>query len=388
MMRTAKAGRSLALGLACVPVVALPQVVRDGTIGPGASLQPAGPAYDIPQNMGALAGSNLFHSFAEFSLSQGQSATFTGSLGIDNVIARVTGVDPSFIDGALRSEIQGADLWLVNPRGVMFGPHASLNLSGSLNLSTANSLDFDDGTALGAQAAPAPLLSVAAPTEFRLLGGAPGRIDVDGSVLQNPGGFGLRSGVIEVSGGGALAASTSTAARGGDIDLVASDRISLIDTPPVVGRQIFGTLDSRTLGPGAAGAIRLEAPVVELVDGGSIRSLTVGSGAGAEISVVASEQFKLSGTTATLEMSSQITTVTASTGAGGNLHVDTQSFAAEDAAGLWSYSNGPGAGGSIDIAADRIVVEEGSTIGSVTTGSGRGGDIAATAPGQIQLGGA
>ena len=125
MSRTAWIGRSIALWLAWLPAIALPQVVRDGTIGPGASLQPVGPAYLIPQSMGALAGSNLFHSFAEFSLTQGQSATFMGRSGIDNVIARVTGSDASFIDGArpsrtssvaaLSKEERVRAFWLLRP---------------------------------------------------------------------------------------------------------------------------------------------------------------------------------------------------------------------------------------------------------------------------------
>src|SRR5215510_14478418 len=146
MIRTARVGRGIALCLGCLPAVAFPQVVRDGTIGPDASLQPTGDNYRITQNMGALAGSNLFHSFAQFSLAEDQSATFYGRSGIDNVIARVTGPDASFIDGLIRVKIPGADLWLLNPRGVMFGADASLDLDGSLNISTANALDFDDGT--------------------------------------------------------------------------------------------------------------------------------------------------------------------------------------------------------------------------------------------------
>src|SRR5690554_3398380 len=128
-MRTiTRVARGIVPCLATLPAVALSQIVRDGTIGPGASLQPVGPSYVISQEMGARAGDNLFHSFELFSLAQGEKATFTGDFGIDNVIARVTGSLSSFIDGTLGSSILGANLWLLNPRGVMFGPHARIDL--------------------------------------------------------------------------------------------------------------------------------------------------------------------------------------------------------------------------------------------------------------------
>jgi filamentous hemagglutinin family protein len=363
------------------------QVVRDGTIGPGASVQPVGPAYVITQSMGATAGSNLFHSFSQFGLAQGQSATFTGTGPIDNVIARVTGASSSVIDGVLSSRIPGADLWLINPRGVMFGSHAVLNLDGSLNVSTADTLDFDNGADLRTQPVPPPVLSVAAPTAFRLLGGAPGRIEVNGTVLRNPAGFSMRSGAIEISDGGALAAGTNDSARGGDIELVASERISLRDAPSVRGMQGFGTVDSRTVGPGAAGDIRLEAPVIEVLDGARVRSVTGASGAGGDISLLAAERLTLAGNSSVDNSPSEVATVSASTGAGGNLYVNTASLEARDLATLESDSYGAGAGGDITVAAGRVELDESSEIASHAGSSGRGGDIAVTATDEILVGG-
>ena len=148
MSRTAWIGRSIALWLAWLPAIALPQVVRDGTIGPGASLQPVGPAYLIPQSMGALAGSNLFHSFGKFGLATGETATFTpngATSPVGNVIGRVTGGAPSSIDGKIQSNIAGANVYLINPNGIVFGPNAAINVSGAFRASTADYVRMSDG---------------------------------------------------------------------------------------------------------------------------------------------------------------------------------------------------------------------------------------------------
>src|SRR4051794_30435412 len=98
-------------------------VVRDGTVGPGGAITPVGGDYAILPGFGTQMGSNLFHSFSQFNLIMGESATFSGPNGIANIFARVTG-GPSSIDGAIVSNIPGAHLYLINPAGVLFGGHA------------------------------------------------------------------------------------------------------------------------------------------------------------------------------------------------------------------------------------------------------------------------
>ena len=101
--------------------------------------------YDISQDLGKTVGSNLFHTFDRFNLKQGEIAQFSGHDSIQNVISRVIGGEPSFINGTLRSTIPNADFYFLNPYGIVFGDHAQLDLQGSFHASTADYLTLSDG---------------------------------------------------------------------------------------------------------------------------------------------------------------------------------------------------------------------------------------------------
>src|SRR3954471_11520699 len=140
-IRSQKLGPLLAALLAAGPVQA--QIVTDGSVGPKVSLR--GGEIEIGAKLGTRRGDNLFHSFEKFGIATGQTATFTGPGAIKNVISRVTGGEASNIDGKLASTVGKADLYFINPAGVMFGPHAKLDVPGSFHVSTARELRFADG---------------------------------------------------------------------------------------------------------------------------------------------------------------------------------------------------------------------------------------------------
>ena len=181
------------------------QIETDGTMGAAQVL--AGPNFDIGAALGTQAGANLFHSFKHFNVNTGQSATFSGPASIDNVISRVTGGSLSNIDGLLASTIPGADVFLINPSGILFGPNASLDVDGSFHASTANQIRFPDAGVFDATNPGATVLSVAEPSAFGFLDSNPASITVDRADLAVPEGatLSLVGGDIAIAGeGGAI----------------------------------------------------------------------------------------------------------------------------------------------------------------------------------------
>src|SRR3954463_12263829 len=210
----------LAALLAAAPVQA--QIVTDGSVGPKVSLH--GGEIKIGADLGTRRDNNLFHSFEKFGIATGQTATFTGPGTIKNVISRVTGGEVSNIDGKLASTVGQADLYFLNPAGVMFGPNARLDVPGSFHVSTAHELRFADGARFSALDKTGSGLTVAPPEAFGFLGRTPGRIAADGSRLEfNPGQtFSLVGGDINLLGGAIAAAekpSGTSPVPGGAVNL-------------------------------------------------------------------------------------------------------------------------------------------------------------------------
>jgi filamentous hemagglutinin family protein len=137
-------GAALTVGAAAVSGPAQAQHISiDGRLSPAQTL--VGPNYSIGANLGKQVGGNLFHSFGIFGLATGESATFSGPASVTNVIGRVTGGSQSSINGAIKSTIAGANVYLINPAGIVFGPNATINISGSFHASTADYLKHSDG---------------------------------------------------------------------------------------------------------------------------------------------------------------------------------------------------------------------------------------------------
>ena len=162
------------------------QVILDGILGEGTRLQLEGQNYVISADMGEKHGTNLFHSFEQFDIWQGESATFTGPRSIENILARITGEVPSYIDGTISSLIRGANLFFLNPYGIMFGPHAQLDVQGSFHVSTADYVRFSDGKRFNTGGNDQTGLTVAAPVAFGFLDWRAGAITIDRSQLSIP----------------------------------------------------------------------------------------------------------------------------------------------------------------------------------------------------------
>lgn len=145
---------------------ALAQIQTDATLGAESSIITPKLIDGQPIDQidgGAVRGTNLFHSFEQFSISAGTTAHFNNAIDIQNIISRVTGNSVSNIDGILKAN-NTANVFLINPNGIVFGPNASLNINGSFVASTASSLNFADGTNFSATSPQtAPLLTLSIP---------------------------------------------------------------------------------------------------------------------------------------------------------------------------------------------------------------------------------
>ncbi len=191
------------------------EVVLDGSMGTSGSV--GGPFYDISATLGKQVGGNLFHSFSRFNVLTGEIAAFSGPNSVNNILARVTGGSASSIDGTIRSTIPGANFYLINPAGVMFGPNASLDVSGSFTVTTADYVKLSDGGRFEATVPENSVLTTAAPAAFGFLSGAPSAITFQGSLLLVPTGKSL-----SVVGGDITIENANLIAPQGTINLISA----------------------------------------------------------------------------------------------------------------------------------------------------------------------
>jgi filamentous hemagglutinin family protein len=133
----------LALSLAIAPARA--QIVPSPTNAPGSTGTIVTPGSETLITGGQTSGTNLFHSFSQFGLTQGQVANFQTAAEIKNVLARINGGDPSVIDGLLKLTGSNASLYLMNPAGVILGDNAKVHVPSSFVVTTATNIGIGNG---------------------------------------------------------------------------------------------------------------------------------------------------------------------------------------------------------------------------------------------------
>jgi filamentous hemagglutinin family protein len=204
--------------LLLLPAIASAQVRPDGTTP---TPNPGSCAASCTINGGTTVGSNLFHSFTRFSVPTNGEVIFNTDVGIRTIIARVTGDFVSRIDGNLQTDT--ANLFLLNPNGVILGPNAELNVGGAFVVSTADSVLFSNGLEFSATNPESPpLLAVRVPIGLQY-GSDPGAIEVQGSLNG-----GDRQSLL-LGGGNLQFADASLSAPGGRLDLAAIGADGLLD---------------------------------------------------------------------------------------------------------------------------------------------------------------
>jgi filamentous hemagglutinin family protein len=422
--------------VAVLPGVVLAQnISSDGRFSRAQTL--IGPNYTIDATLGRQVGSNLFHSFGKFGLATGESAIFTatGASGpISNVVGRVTGGAPSSIDGRIQSDVAGANLYLINPSGIVFGPNATINVSGSFRAATADYLRMDDGARFQATNPDASTLSAAPPAAFGFLSVPSARITVNGSALTAPAGrtLALVGGPVSidqaalVAPGGQIAvtsaassgevpaatgAPVSTAVAHGKVDINRSSLNVSDPTSHTSGGTVrihagamnmaSGEINADNFGVGAGGLIALRSDdAMTLASGVAVHADAQGTGTGGNISIRAGSllaasaivQSKTFGPNnagditvlvngaASFDGASGATGIIASSGpssAGnsGNITLASGSLSLAGGAQISSSTRGSGKGGIINIDTGALTMLNQGQISSNTSGSGAAGDL-------------
>jgi len=216
-------------------------VVTDGSLGAATTL--TGPTFNVTPDLGKQVGTNLFHSFSQLNLDPGEVASFSGPTTITNVLARVTG-GPSTINGTIQCTIQGANFYLINPSGVVFGPNASLDIRGSFAVTTAQEIHLSDGTVFGAPGAADALLTTAPPAAFGFTTSNPAAITVGNTSAPGPTLAVPAGNVLSIVGGAIQIVGGQIQAPGGRVNAVAAASTGTVTVDP---SNVSSTLDVSTI---------------------------------------------------------------------------------------------------------------------------------------------
>ena len=408
-----------------LPSGAIAQIIPDNTLDPESSRTVPDTINNLPSDRiegGATRGTSLFHSFGSFNIGEGRGAYFANPSGITNIFSRVTGGYPSNILGSL-GVLGNANLFLINPKGIVFGPNARLDVRGSFLASTADSIVFNNGVEFSsANPQGSPLLTVNIPVGLRFREN-PGAIVNSSSVTQViegqtlPVGLAVTPGqTLALVGGDLIFNNGFASAVSGNIQLgsVASpDLVSFNITPQALGldyRNVanFGNIELSGLsgvtasGPGG-GAIALRGGNVILRDGSSLVSDTIGSMDGRGINIEAA-RFSL------LDLAF-VGSGTSGSGAGGPISVRTsenielkgigyEDFRrrilapaaaqelpdiAERQSRISTGTVGAGRAGEIALDTKRLTIRDGAVIFNPTVGTGDGGSVTIRASESVEI---
>ena len=381
-------------------------VVLDGSFGRRGALP--GPNFLITAPMGKQVGGNLFESFSQFNLNSSQSATFTGPANVHNILARVTSGSSSSIDGTVNSSIDGANLFFLNPAGVIFGANAQINVSGSFAVSTANYLNLADGGKFNTSLGGRDVLTSAPVSAFGFLSAAPARVSITGSTLNPPlqKSFSVVAGDITMNGGRISGAGSRmnlvSVKSPGEAKLDATDLNSALDVTrfttmgtiditnlaqintsgnPRLGVQLGGpvfiragkfflnnqsVISSRSFfgSLNRVSKIDVQAHDVKILDGSRISAPTSGSANAGHIRINADSLLRIDAqgtglTTGLLALSDQ----ESSRGNGGEVRVTAGHVEIFNGGEISAYTAGMGDGGMVKVKADSLVIKGTGRIG-------------------------
>ena len=387
--------------LSSLPVIA--QVTSDGTTGtvvnqgaltPPPPVSPFAPPSVSPGNgsiitSGQTEGTNLFHSFSTFSPGTDLTEFRLSDPSIRNIFSRVTGPstdalpNTSDLNGFL--QVIGGDrpnLFLLNPNGILIGPTANINVPGSLFLSTADRVLFEDSDRpfSASDTTNSPLLTVSAPVGLQF-GDRAASIDVNGRFQSsfspnrnNPaefynfvpntnltllgGDLNLTDAYLNVPGGQITLSSVGANSRV-NFDATTHDLTYTVDT---AFRDIKLDHSVAVTTFTGGGDINVQGRQIRLLNGGGFASDTFGAENGGTIRLSSSELIEIKG-------QSGLSAIVApffgpATGEGSNIIIETERLVADEASiSTITYSDGDG--GDLTLRADEIDLKDTSLIVSV-----------------------
>ncbi|MBC1223874.1 filamentous hemagglutinin N-terminal domain-containing protein [Nostoc sp. UCD121] len=400
---------------------AIAQITQDGTLPTIVKTEGS----TITIEGGTQVQSNLFHSFNEFSVLNGSTAEFKNADSVQNIISRVTGKSVSNIQGILKAN-GTANLFLINPNGIIFGPNASLQIGGSFVASTATSLNFADGTKFSTSPQTTPLLTVSVPVglQFEATAApihnqsqASSLVNDTKNILDQNVGLQVRPDkTLALVGGDIVLEGGNLTAPSGRIELGSVASNSLVSLNPtnqgwalgyegvqdfkniqlipriIDGFEFPSTVD--TSGDGVSN-IQVHGRHVLLTGGSGIWAITLGSPSGGNLMVTGAESVELIDPNTTLrtgtfgsgnageliintrrlivQKGSQVGTSTGSIGEGGNLTVNASEtvdiIGGSDAflTALFSITGGAGLAGDVTINTKKLSVQNGAGVSTEST---------------------
>ena len=335
---------------------------------------------------GERAGDNLFHSFERFSVPKGGSAYFDNVSTIQNIFSRVTGGSVSDIDGLIKTN-GGANLFLINPNGLIFGENAELNVGGSFIATTADSINFVDGKFSALDTQREPLLSINVPRGLQF-GENPGRIDVSFIEIGSDG-FPIDElrvddgKTLSLAGGDLQINSVKLLARGGRIELGSVGSFSFIDLTQVsegwaLGYKQVQNFQNIQLSQAVVNATELSGKIPS----GNIqlrgREITIANSelSGINLANDSGGNMLINATDSLLINNSNLLTNTFELGKqAGNIKIETKRFSLINGAKITASSDGKGKGGSITInASDSFDIIGNNSLTLVSTRANQDGD--------------
>jgi filamentous hemagglutinin family protein len=379
-------------------------------------------------NGGEREGNNLFHSFEEFSISEGIEAVFENAPEIENIFTRITGKSASSINGILKTQ-GGANFFLVNRDGIVFGENAQLDVDGSFIATTADSVKFEDGAKFIADdAQEKPILTGSVPTGLQFEGNN-GAIAINGRSNTNRITYGTSKAstliendankisikskqILALIGGDLELNSAMVIADNGHIELgsvglgtvsikktqgeitfgfsyenvnnyqdIKLNHLSLLDASgenngaiSLTGKNIAFQNNSVALiqnkGNSTLGDININA--IESFSGSSLgvnalRTEALGTGKGSNINVAAKQIIAREG--------GGFGTATYNSAQGGNVKVNVLNSIDLLSSGIGSITYNAGKAGSVKLTTKKLKVTDGGQISSTTLGTGAGGEV-------------